>query len=403
MAPSTSNLKQLLEYQSKCERLEKFDGQGQLVLIVTHFIIKLCSEDDEIIILLKRLEDSAKLCRIYSRHTEEDRKFSTMFWDFITQLKVFFEVPNFKSTANPNEVVAAFVDLLLEILEEILHLQPYFIHGLVEKFILTLKRELKFLIAFLGDTPSQLTKLETTKNVLKDIEVVANDVGSFLYSFFLSKDRISIAAMNNSLSDLLRNMELVNEIVMKHCITVDNLWPSNITPKTATVSLSFVDSILDYIKDLVNCYDYKNVILKDEIRAIHQDLTNLKNGIKELEIERCQECEEFSMQLINVAFEVEYIIYSFASESYITFRLNQVTEKIKPMMMRLQELKRNDAGMLKDAQYPRQQISLRYDTGDEYLVSLKNEEMEIMERLCGGICILQIISITGMPGLGKTN
>ncbi|XP_022841555.1 putative late blight resistance protein homolog R1A-3 [Olea europaea var. sylvestris] len=404
MAPSTSNLKQLLEYQSKCERLEMFDGQGQLVLIVAHFIIKLCSEDDEIIILLKSLDDSAKLCWSFSRHSEEDRKFSTIFWDFIKQLQVFFEVPKFNSTANMNEQIAAFHDLLLEILEEILHLQPYFIHGSVMEFILALKMELKFLITFLGDTPSQLTELETTKNVLKDIEVVANEVGSFLYSFFLSKDPISIAAMNNSLSDLLRNVERVKESINKHCVTVANLWPSHMTPSTATVSLSFVDSILDYIGDLVNRNDDRIVDVKIQIRTIHQNLMNLKNGIKELEIERHQEREEFSMQLINVAYEVEYIINSFAPLSYVTLRLLQVTEKIKPMGMQLQELKKNDARMLKDAEYayPRQRISFQDHIKDEYLVGLKDEEMEIMDRLCRREKRLQIISITGMPGLGKT-
>ncbi|CAA3007973.1 late blight resistance homolog R1A-3 [Olea europaea subsp. europaea] len=404
MAPSTSNLKQLLKYQSKCLRLEMFDGQGQLVLIVTHFIIKLCSEDDEIIILLKSLEDSAKLCWIYSRHSEEDRKFSTMFWNFITQLKVFFEVPNFKRTANPNEVVAAFVDLLLELLEEILHRRPYFIHGKVEKFIQTLKMELKFLITFLGDTPSQLTELETTKIVLKDIEAVANDVGSFLYSFFLNKDRISIGEMNKSLSDLLRNVELVKESITTHCFTVAHIWSSRMTPKIAVVSLSSVDSILDYIEDRIN-NDDRIADVKDQIRTIHQNLTNLKNGIKELEIERCQEREEFSMQFFYVAYEVEYIINSFAPVSYVTLRLLQVIEKIKPMRMQLQELKKNDAGMLKDAKYPRKHITLpgqRSLIGEDYLYGFKDAEMEILKSIREEPRQIQVISITGMPGLGKT-
>ncbi|XP_022841561.1 putative late blight resistance protein homolog R1B-14 isoform X2 [Olea europaea var. sylvestris] len=411
MAPSTSNLKQLLKYQSKCKRLEMFDGQGQLVLIVTHFIIKLCSEDDEIIILLKSLEDSAKLCWIYSRHSEEDRKFSTMFWNFITQLKVFFEVPNFKSTANPNEVVAAFVDLLLELLEEILHRRPYFIHGKVEKFIQTLKMELKFLITFLGDTPSQLTELETTKNVLKDIEAVANDVGSFLYSFFLNKDRISIGEMNNSLSDLLRNVELVKESITTHCFTVAHIWSSRMTPKIAVVSLSSVDSILDYIEDRIN-NDDRIADVKDQIRTIHQNLTNLKNSVKELAIH--PECEEYSMQLINVAFEVEYIIHSFAPQSYITLRILQVTEKIIPMMMQLQKLKKNDSGKLKVAEYdsgklkgedyPRKHGPLLVQgvqIGESHLYHFMDAEMKIIKILLEGPELLAI-SIIGMPGLGKT-
>ncbi|KAL2553373.1 protein of unknown function-containing protein [Forsythia ovata] len=62
MAPSTYNLRRLLEYRSKKERLEVFPEQGRLVLTVTDYILKLCSEDDKIIASIECLDDSAKLC-----------------------------------------------------------------------------------------------------------------------------------------------------------------------------------------------------------------------------------------------------------------------------------------------------------------------------------------------------
>jgi hypothetical protein len=61
---------------------------------------------------------------------------------------------------NPNELVAVFIDLFLKILEEILHLQPYFVL-LVEYSIQTIKTKLKFLITFLGDAPSAKHVLHT--------------------------------------------------------------------------------------------------------------------------------------------------------------------------------------------------------------------------------------------------
>ncbi|KAL2532908.1 putative late blight resistance proteinR1A-3 [Abeliophyllum distichum] len=127
MVPSTYNLRRLLKYRSKSEMLEMFDGQGQLVLIVAQFMIKLCSEDDPVIILLKRLDHSAKLSWGYTHYSEEDRNLSIVFRSFMEELQVFFKVPNSTSTLSPKELVAAFVDFLLEILEEILNLQLYFI------------------------------------------------------------------------------------------------------------------------------------------------------------------------------------------------------------------------------------------------------------------------------------
>ncbi|KAL2553323.1 putative late blight resistance protein-like protein R1A-3 [Forsythia ovata] len=120
------------------------------------------------------------------------------------ELQVFFTVPNSISTLSPKELVAAYIDFLLEILGEILNLQLYFIHH-VEDSIQPLKMEMKFLLIFLGDTPSQPTELETTKKILADIEVVANETGSFLYSFFYCTNRISMSGMKQTLSDLLES------------------------------------------------------------------------------------------------------------------------------------------------------------------------------------------------------
>ncbi|CAA3007977.1 Somatic embryogenesis receptor kinase 1 [Olea europaea subsp. europaea] len=159
MAPSTNSLRKLFENRFENERIEKFDGQGQLALIVAQFMIKMCDEDAEVIALLKRLDDLARNCSGSSQRSEEYRNFSKMFSFFMTELEVFFRVQNsMRTPINRNELVAVFVDLFLEILEEILRLQPTFIRR-VEDSIKTLKMELKFLITFVGNTPSQPTEL----------------------------------------------------------------------------------------------------------------------------------------------------------------------------------------------------------------------------------------------------
>ncbi|KAL2553328.1 Disease resistance protein RPP13 [Forsythia ovata] len=401
MAPSIYNLRRLLKYRSKSEMLEMFDGQGQLVLIVAQFMIKLCSEDDPVIVLLKRLDHSAKLSWGYTHYSEEDRNLSIVFRSFIEELQVFFNVPNSMSTLSPKELVAAFIDFLLEILEEILNLQLYFIHH-VEDSIQSLKMELKFLLIFLGDTPSQSTELETTKKILADIEVVANETGSFLYSFFFSTNRISMTGMKQTLSDLLGNVELWKENIKKHCITVAKILPCGVTPKTSVVSLSLVDSTLDYLNDLMDNEDDKFVDLKDQIRTIHQELTFF---LTYLEVEKYPELEEFLIRIRDIAYEVEYIINSFAPVWYLTLRLPQVIEKIRLIRTQFREKNMYDAGMQKNAEYPSQQASLQAQyplIGEEIVVGLEDECVSIVDQIVGYPPCLQIISIYGMPGLGKT-
>ncbi|KAL2532942.1 Disease resistance RPP8-like protein 3 [Abeliophyllum distichum] len=404
MAPSTYNLRRLLKYRSKSEMLEMFDGQGQLVLIVAQFMIKLCSEDDPVIVLLKRLDHSAKLSWGYTHYSEEDRNLSIVFRSFMEELQVFFKVPNSTSTLSPKELVAAFVDFLLEILEEILNLQLYFIHH-VKDSIQSLKMELKFLLIFLGDTPSRPTELETTKKILADIEVVANGTGSFLYSFFFSTNRISMTGMKQTLSDLLGNIELLKENIKKHCITVAKIFPCGVTPKTSVVSLSLVHSTLEYLNDLMNNKDERIFDLKDQIRTIHQELMFLQSFLTDEE-EEYPELEEFFIRIGDIAYEVEYIINSFVPVWYLTLRIPQVMEKIQLVSTQFREKKKMyDAGLQKNAEFLRQQVSLqapRPHIGDGKIIGLEDVQIEIKDKLFEGTSTLQIISISGMHGLGKT-
>ncbi|KAL2532915.1 putative disease resistance protein [Abeliophyllum distichum] len=329
-----------------------------------------------------------------------------MFRSFVAELQVFFQVRNSNSSLSPNELDAVFIDLFLEILEDILRLQPNFILRLKDS-IETLKMELKFLITFLGDTPSQPIELETTNNVLADIEAVANDVGSLLYSFFFVTDRISVTAMTQTLSDLLGNVEHVKEEIKEHCITVAKILPSGMTPKTAVVSLFLVDSILDDLKDLMNQKDDRIASVKDQIQTIHQELMFLRSFLADMKAGRQNpELEYYFIQIRDLAYEVKYVVSSFAPVWYLTIRLPQVMEKINLIRIRLQEMKKkHDAGMLKDAEYPSQKILLqdqRAHIGHKYFVGLEDEATKIKGQLIGGNHNLEIISIFGMPGLGKT-
>ncbi|KAL2553368.1 putative late blight resistance protein-like protein R1B-12 [Forsythia ovata] len=316
----------------------------------------------------------------------------------MAELKVFLKMPNSKSSPNLNELVAVFIDLLLEILEEILGLQPNFIFRFKDK-IITLKMELKFLITFLGDTPLQNTELETTKNVLTDIEILANEIGSFLHSYFFTTDRVLVNNMNLDLSDLLGKVEPLKEKIKQHCITASNTLPGGVTPKTAVVSLFLVDSLLDDLKDLMKLKDDRIVYVKDQMTTILDELMLLRS-LADMEVQ----LEEFLKQIRDIAYEVEYIINSYASVWYLTLRLPQVMKKIQLIKMPPQEII-YDARMPQSAQYPSQQSSLQAQyplIGEEIFVGLEDEVTKIREQLIGWPEHLQIISISGTPGLGKT-
>ncbi|KAL2553432.1 putative late blight resistance protein-like protein R1A-3 [Forsythia ovata] len=167
------------------------DCDGDIIVTVCHYIIKLCSsrqdqQDGKVISLLKQLNFEVKNG---STDLDEDQSFMMLLRSFVREVKVFFKVPNSKSTTlNQIELLAAFIDFLLEIYDGIRYLPS--IHKDSLEFCQT---ELKFFITFLGDKPaSQPTSLDENKNVLTDIEAVANDIGSLFYlSYFYigEKDR----------------------------------------------------------------------------------------------------------------------------------------------------------------------------------------------------------------------
>ncbi|KAL2552662.1 NB-ARC domain-containing protein [Forsythia ovata] len=204
--------------------------QGRLVAIVMDYIVKLSSEPDQVIGLLDTPEDS-------DSSNDDFRNLFKVLVSGIQDLRAFFSVPNNQIMSNitpipnPNEVVAAFIDFLLQILLEILRIEPYFVVS-VKASIKLLRRELEFLITFLGDTPMTLqpTEVEETNDILTDIQFVVNDVGSFLYSLLYNWHDQVIGILDLALSDLLSKFELLKTQIKEYCITVSK-FPSCITPR----------------------------------------------------------------------------------------------------------------------------------------------------------------------------
>ncbi|KAL2553324.1 putative late blight resistance protein-like protein R1A-3 [Forsythia ovata] len=404
MAPSTYTLNQVLkEYPYHHNQL-----QNRLILTAVHFITKLCSENHQIIDSLELLERSAKRC-LPGRHTDDYIRFSHVFGSFVNELRVFFTVPNqqlSKTALNPNELLAAFIDFFHQIFEEIQILShgPYFLVS-VKGPIEVLQTELKFLITFLGDTPSQHIELEETKNLLTDIRALVNTVGSFVYTFFVKETAAHMNGLDLPLSDLLQKFELLKTKIKEHSITFPKM-KSGMPTKTDVVSPFIVDSLLDDLKDLMNCESNRISEVKDQILTIHEDFLYLRSFLRYIEVQQHPEVEQLVVRITSMACEVEYIINSYASIWYLNIRLPHVVEKIKNIIAAIQETKKSyRTGIQEVADHPSKQVSFEAQKPpivEDTMVGFKDEAVKISDQLIGGTDQLQIISIFGMPGLGKT-
>ncbi|KAL2553431.1 putative late blight resistance protein-like protein R1B-17 [Forsythia ovata] len=192
-----------------------------------------------------------------------------------------------------------------------------------------------------------------------------------------------------------------------------------LTPKTIVVSLFLFDSLLDDLNILMIQKFQMCTDVKDQIRTIHEELTSLRSFL-----EQHPELEGFLIETSDIAYEVLYILTSYAPVWYLTLRLPQVMEKINLIRLPLEKLNKDPteqvasqdelppedvanrmARMLKDAENPSPNVSLEAQTPsvkEDIFVGLDDEANEITEILLGNQKEQQIISIWGMPGLGKT-
>ncbi|CAA3008392.1 late blight resistance homolog R1A-3 isoform X1 [Olea europaea subsp. europaea] len=294
-----------------------------------------------------------------------------------------------------------------------------------------------------------------TKNIVIDIEAFVNEVGSFFYSFlftivvfilnteeeeakyatphmdavvdevrnFLHSDLFTFLedlplqisenehvqenqVLNLALSDLLTKFVILETKIKEHCIRVSKM-PSDMTPKIAVVSLFIVDSVLDDLMDLINNKSAKNDFVNDQITTLHEKLMLLGSSITDIAVQHEAEHEELVIRTIDIACEVEYVINSFPPVWYLTFRLPQLIEKIQLIGMAGQEIKNkiDAAGMPEVTKYGGEQVP-SHPKGppilEDIVVGFDKEGNEIAEQLVRGTKQLQIISIFGMPGLGKT-
>ncbi|KAL2531445.1 Disease resistance protein RPP13 [Abeliophyllum distichum] len=389
------------------------------------------------------------------------RNFLQELVSFDKEVKVFFKVPNqqmisnISPTPNPNQVVAAFINFLLQMLELILRFDPDFL-ACVKGSIQILRTELGFLIAFLGDTAMHL---QPTNNILIDIKAVVNEVGSFFYPFFFtslvfylitegekmtdmnavvnevrsflhsdSSDILEVEEANNSmtdikalvneqlvpdigildlaLSDLLPKFELLKPKIKEHCITVSNM-PTDMAPNTALVSLFIFDSALDDLMYLINNKSDRIVGVNDQIVMLHEELMLLGSSVTDIAVQQEAGHEDILIRAVDIAYEAEYVINSFPPVWYLTLRLPQLIEKIQLFRMSIQEIKNklDVAGVPEVPKYRGEHVSSQSKEPpilDDIVVGFDNMEIKIAEQLVGGTQQLQLISIFGMPGLGKT-
>ncbi|CAA2958518.1 late blight resistance homolog R1A-3 isoform X1 [Olea europaea subsp. europaea] len=258
----------------------------------------------------------------------------------------------------------------------------------------------------LKDIELPTVEFEETKNAMKDIKTLVNEVESFI-DFFTStrNDRVlENGILDMALSDLLPKYELMKEKIKDRCIAFSKM-PSDIAPKIAVVLLFIVDSVLDDLVHLINRRTFVGV--NNQIVTLHRELKLLQYSVADIVVKKQEKHEELVIRTRDIAYEIEYVINSFPPIWYLNLRLPQLIERIELIRMAIKEMKNTiDATRMPEvARYPHEQVSKQSQEHlflEDIVVGFENEAIDIAEQLIGAPDKLQIVSICGMPGLGKT-
>ncbi|KAK4480906.1 hypothetical protein RD792_011764 [Penstemon davidsonii] len=397
---------------------------GPSLLVVVFYVVKF--DDDVLYHVIKNLDilvrefvkaRTDKHEEVYQQKWEE---FSSMFDNsFMPMVQKFFKVPKLhevsdkKNSLKENEILASFMDFILQILNCEAH-----INSTEEQRYAVLQKELTFLLSLLGDTPFQCTELEEVKNILAELEILANEAGRFIYSCIFSTFRVKASRFVEGRNSLLKMVEVLNVKIEEHCKKFSELYPFVVSQTYDVIdSIFIVDSLIEDIENLMNNQIHLIINeMKVQIITLHEELMISRSMLKDIRTPQdtvhMDELNESLVQIRDVTYEAEYLVNSYVVGNlplwYLNLRLPIVIPKFKLIRTRLQEIKTiYDIKVLnikKDFSKEVKTQDMRTPTTMiiDIVVGFEDEIANISNDLIGGSKSRQIVSIFGMPGLGKT-
>ncbi|KAL8504247.1 hypothetical protein ACS0TY_022830 [Phlomoides rotata] len=327
---------------------------------------------------------------------------------FKQELKKLFAVPRLnkfyqtQNHINKFHLLEAFLSLLLQLLY---HKTPPIVGPFTDR-IDNLEKELRFLLTILGDISWMLLDKDEVEaefqNLLPEFEALANQAGSFVHYLFFTPNR-AFERIDEELAAVLNETYLL-EANLESSIRASAYTT---TPKTSIVdSFLILDSVVEDLEDVLKREHHQIADVKDQLIILHHELLLSHSLIKDMRSLEIEEVEEAMMRIGGVAHQAEYLITSFLGKDaplwYVVNRLTHLNQNIVPIRTELQVITHNyKFGGLTVAELPFH--DKRNTEVNDVTVGFEDKTEEILYQLVGGGTeSLQVISILGMPGLGKT-
>ncbi|KAI3462447.1 hypothetical protein Pfo_019110 [Paulownia fortunei] len=247
-------------------------------------------------------------------------------------------------------------------------------------------------------------ELDGSENLRREIKAVANQAGCALYSFLFRTDfgtkRNRIYA---ALYLLLRNIDLVKAKIREHCIRKAS---SLVTlSSTEVVSPYVLHFLIEDLEELMNSRADLIVDIKDDVKKLHEELVSWRSFLVHIQAgQQGRPVRQIGDAILGAGHVITSLMLGDGPIWYVALRLSDAINRIKLIRMEHVEIEKSfGIGVVKN---PSQQMSFQAKENsvvNDIFVGFEDEKTQILYQLIGRKPQhLQIISIFGMPGLGKT-
>ncbi|KAL3530244.1 hypothetical protein ACH5RR_009566 [Cinchona calisaya] len=176
--------------------------------------------------------------------------------------------------------------------------------------------------------------------------------------------------------------------------------------------LGFMDFLLENLKELPTCKVDSIALAKDQIQAVQEDLVALRTFLENILDRRNQDgkIQRLWSRTVEVAYRTSIAIQSLMVRNIpdcSSLEFKPIIEEIN--LIKMEGLKMAD-NCHSDFESPNDATKTSNPspsqgstpTINKFMVTLDDQENTVIEQLVSGSKQLDIISIVGMPGLGKT-
>ncbi|KAH0728886.1 hypothetical protein KY289_000074 [Solanum tuberosum] len=301
------------------------------------------------------------------------------------------------------EFVEGFVQFLFKDLLELSNGEAY---SLMFPLINDLYHASKQLVTLLIYPPEDVCVNQgKLSDILTCIEGLIAEAASAAYSFSVVK----AAEVNSVFADLLKKIDSVM-VDVKDVILEDPLSSQCNYPRTD--GLGFIDSLLRYLNDLLQDGKCDSVV-KHLIAEAQEELSLLRSFMEKFEKKK-HEFEEVKKhdlwtKVTSLAYQAECIIDCLITGDYPVWYLHLLCKITKETKLVKDQLEEFHATIVREVEVPIEEQTpnpvrqvVETTQLDEVVVGFDEVTDLLIDRLTRGPKDLDVVSIVGMPGLGKT-